>query len=120
MVVWGIFSWHCLGSLVRVPTSLNAIRYVEWLDDHLHPLMLFYYPHGNGVFQQDNCTSHKSRLATGWLEVRSTDFSVMNWQLKSQYRNHIENLLDVLKQGVKSHHTAPANLTELWTALDNI
>ncbi|GFW44778.1 transposable element Tc1 transposase [Trichonephila clavipes] len=60
IIVWGIFSLHCLGSLVRVPTSSNAIRYVELLGDHLHPLMLFCYPHGNGVFQQDNCTSHKS------------------------------------------------------------
>ncbi|GFT89776.1 transposable element Tcb2 transposase [Trichonephila clavipes] len=47
IMVWGILSWHCLGSLVRVPTSLNAIRYVELMGDHLHPLMLFCYPHGN-------------------------------------------------------------------------
>ncbi|GFX15531.1 integrase catalytic domain-containing protein [Trichonephila clavipes] len=29
IVVWGVFSWQFLGSVVRVPTSLNAIRYVE-------------------------------------------------------------------------------------------
>ncbi|GFV46417.1 transposable element Tc1 transposase [Trichonephila clavipes] len=28
-MVLDVFSWHCLGSLVRVPTSLNAIRYEE-------------------------------------------------------------------------------------------
>ncbi|GFY34095.1 transposable element Tcb2 transposase [Trichonephila clavipes] len=35
-MIWGIFSWYCLGSLVRVPTSLNAIGYVELLGDYLH------------------------------------------------------------------------------------
>ncbi|GFV17226.1 transposable element Tcb2 transposase [Trichonephila clavipes] len=96
-MAWGVFSWHCLGSLVRVPTFLSAIRYVELLGDHHHPLMLFCYPHGNGVLQQDNCDTHKSRLATSWL-----------------------NLWDVLEQGVKGHYTAPINLTKLWTALGNI
>ncbi|GFW77698.1 transposable element Tcb2 transposase [Trichonephila clavipes] len=65
IAVQGAFSWHCLGSLVRLPTSLNAMRYLLLLGDHLHLLTLLCYPHGNGVFQQDNCTSHKSRLATG-------------------------------------------------------
>lgn len=120
IMVWGVFSWHSLGSLVRVPTSLNAIRYVELLGDHLHPFMLFCYPHGNGVFQQDNCTSHKSRLATGWLDEHSSDFSVMNFPPRSPDLNPIEHLWDVLEQGVQGHHTAPKNLTELWTVLANI
>ncbi|GFW54354.1 transposable element Tcb2 transposase [Trichonephila clavipes] len=68
IMVWGVSLWHCLGSLVRVATSLDAIRYVELLGDHHHQLMLFCYPHGIGIFQQDNCTSHKSRLSTGWLD----------------------------------------------------
>ncbi|GFT83658.1 uncharacterized protein TNCV_2825911 [Trichonephila clavipes] len=44
--------------------DLNAIRYVELMGDHLHPFMLFCYPPGNGVFQQDNCSSHKSWFTT--------------------------------------------------------
>ncbi|GFT21041.1 transposable element Tc1 transposase [Trichonephila clavipes] len=65
------------------------------------------YPHGNGVFQKDNCTSHKSRLATGWLDEHSSDFSVINWPPRSQDLNPIEHLWDVLEQGMKCHHTAP-------------
>ncbi|GFS72349.1 transposable element Tcb2 transposase [Trichonephila clavipes] len=105
------------GSLVHVPTSLNAIRYLELLGDHLHPFMLFCFRHGNGIFQQDNCTSHKSWWATGWLDEHSSDFSVVNWSLRSPVLNPIEHLWDVLGQGVKGHHTAPTNLTEFWTAL---
>ncbi|GFW37391.1 transposable element Tcb2 transposase [Trichonephila clavipes] len=117
---WLNYGLACLGSLMRVPTSLNAIGDADLLGDHLHPFMLFRYPHDNGVFQQDNCTSHKSRLATGWLDEHSSDFSVINFPTGSTDLNPIENLWDVLEQGVKGHHTAPTNLTELWKALANI
>ncbi|GFV25441.1 transposable element Tcb2 transposase [Trichonephila clavipes] len=105
IMVWGVFSWLCLGSSVHVPTPLNAIRYAELLGGSLHPLMLFCYPHSNGVFQQDNCTSHKSQLSTGWLYEHSSNFSVTNWPLE---------------QGVKGHHTEPTNVTDLRIALANI
>ncbi|GFS78876.1 transposable element Tcb2 transposase [Trichonephila clavipes] len=78
-MVWNIFSWHSLGSLVRIPTSHNGILYVEFLSDHLHPFILVCYPQGNEVFQQDNCTSHMSRLATFWLDEHSSGFSFINW-----------------------------------------
>ncbi|GFV40805.1 transposable element Tc1 transposase [Trichonephila clavipes] len=51
---------------VRVPTSLNEIRYVDMLGTHLHAVVMFCYPSGNGVFQQDKSTSPKTRLGTGW------------------------------------------------------
>ncbi|GFV82147.1 transposable element Tcb2 transposase [Trichonephila clavipes] len=74
----------------------------------------------NPSFQQDNCTSHKSRLATGLLDEHSSDFSVLNWSPRSPGINPIEHLWDVLKQGLKGPHTVPTNLTELWIALANI
>ncbi|GBM55978.1 Transposable element Tcb2 transposase [Araneus ventricosus] len=120
IMVWGVFSWQFLESLVPLPTSLNAIRYVELLGDNLHPFMLYCRPHGNGVFQQDNCTSRRSRLATVWLDEHSSDFSVMNWPLRSPDLNPIEHLWDVLEKSVKAHHTTPATLTELWTALADV
>ncbi|GFV74244.1 transposable element Tcb2 transposase [Trichonephila clavipes] len=115
-----VFTWLCLGYLVRVPASLNAIQYVELLGDYLHPFMLFCYPHGNGVFQHGNCTPYKSRLATGWLDEHSADFSDINKPPRSPDLNHIEHLWDVLEQGVKGYHIAPTNLIELWTVLANI
>ncbi|GFU70287.1 uncharacterized protein TNCV_904291 [Trichonephila clavipes] len=76
--------------------SVDDLKQVAWSDDsdyltptgdHLHPFMLFCYLHGNGVLQQDNCTSHKSRLATGWLDEHSFDFSVINWLPRSPELN---------------------------------
>ncbi|GBN61836.1 hypothetical protein AVEN_173397-1 [Araneus ventricosus] len=48
------------------------------LVDHLHPFMLYCHPHGNGVFQQDNCTSHRSRLDEHSSDIlRMKNFSHM-------------------------------------------
>ncbi|GFW25274.1 transposable element Tcb2 transposase [Trichonephila clavipes] len=44
----------------------------------------------------------------------------INWPLRSPNLNHIENLLNILEQGVRGHPTASMNLTELWTTLANI
>ncbi|GFW38941.1 transposable element Tc1 transposase [Trichonephila clavipes] len=119
-MVCDVFSWHSLGSLVRVPTFFDAIRYVESLGYNLHLFMLFCYPYGNRVFQQDNCIYHKTRLTTDWLDEHSSDFSVINWTPRNPDLYPIENLLDVFQQGGKGHLTSPTNLTELWTALVNI
>ncbi|GFT31493.1 transposable element Tcb2 transposase [Trichonephila clavipes] len=72
------------------------------------------------VFQRDNCTSHKYRLATGWLDEHSFDFSIINWPPRIPDLNPIEHLSDVLEQSVKGNHTAPTKLTELWAALANM
>ncbi|KFM73333.1 hypothetical protein X975_09769, partial [Stegodyphus mimosarum] len=75
----GVFSPDSV-SLLLVPSSLNMICYVELLGKHLHPFILFCHSNGNGASQHDNCTSHRSQLATGWLDEHSSDFSVINWQ----------------------------------------
>ncbi|GBN64800.1 hypothetical protein AVEN_28168-1 [Araneus ventricosus] len=113
-------SFEFLGYLVLVPTSLNEIWCVELLGDHLYPFILYCHPLGNGVFQQDNCTSHRSRLATAWLDEHSSDFSVMNWPPTSPDLNPIDHIWDVLEKDVKAHDTTPATLTELWTALADV
>ncbi|GFW23865.1 transposable element Tcb2 transposase [Trichonephila clavipes] len=64
--------------------------------------------------------AYQSRLATGWLDEHSSVFSVINWPPRSSELYTIEHIWHVLEQCVKDHHTAPTNLTELWTALANI
>ncbi len=39
VMVWGIFSWHTLGSLVPIEHRLNATVYLSIVADHVHPFM---------------------------------------------------------------------------------
>ncbi|GFS96831.1 transposable element Tcb2 transposase [Trichonephila clavipes] len=95
IMVSGVFSWNCL---MRVTTYLIAIRYAELLRFHLHSFMLLYYLHGNGVFQQNNCISHKSRLTTGRLDEHPSDCFVINGPPRSPELNPIEYLWNVWKR----------------------
>ncbi|GBL79984.1 hypothetical protein AVEN_29013-1 [Araneus ventricosus] len=47
IMVWGVFSWQFLGSLVLVPTSLNAMRSrlaTAWLYDHSSDFSVMNWP----------------------------------------------------------------------------
>ncbi|GFT63727.1 transposable element Tcb2 transposase [Trichonephila clavipes] len=89
IMVWGVISWQCLRSLVRVLSFRNVIPYFKLLGDHFQLFMLFCYPHCNGVFQQDNCTSHNSRFVNVWLDEHSSDFSIINWSSRSSDLNPV-------------------------------
>ncbi len=43
VMVWGIFSWHTLGTLVPIEHSLNATAYLSIVADHVHPFMTTVY-----------------------------------------------------------------------------
>ncbi len=44
VMVWGIFSWHTLGSLVPIEHRLNVTAYLSIVADHVHPFMTTVYP----------------------------------------------------------------------------
>ncbi len=60
VMVWGIFSWHTLGSLVPIERCLNATAYLSIVTDHVYPFMTTEYPSSDGYFQQDNAPCQKS------------------------------------------------------------
>lgn len=113
-IVWGVFCWEFLGLwYLYQPPSVWFGMYNCWTIISIH----LCHPHGNGVFQQDNCLSYRSWLATAWFNEHSFDFSFMNWLFRIPDLNP-EHLWDALETGVKARHIAPATLTELWTLYD--
>ncbi len=44
VMVWGIFSWHTLGTLVPIEHSLNTTVYLSIVADHVHLFMTTVYP----------------------------------------------------------------------------
>jgi len=50
VMVWGMFSWHTLDSLVPIGHRLNATAYLTIVSDHVHPFMVTMYPTSDGFF----------------------------------------------------------------------
>lgn len=64
------------------------------------------------MFQKDNCSYHKLRLATVLFDKHSSGMPIMNWPLKNPEFYPIE-------KGVKEHctRTVLASVSEIRTAL---
>jgi transposase len=119
VMVWGVCSWHALGPLVRLETTLTGARYVSILSDHLHPFMSCVHSDGLGRFQQDNATPHTSKVATTWLQEHSSEFELLRWPPKSPDMNIIEHIWDALQRAVQHRSPSPRTPSQLWTALQD-
>ncbi len=47
-VIWGIISWHYLGTLVPIEHRLNATVYLNIVAAHVHPFMTEVYSSSDG------------------------------------------------------------------------
>ncbi|KAI4885477.1 hypothetical protein NFI96_007017 [Prochilodus magdalenae] len=119
VMVWGMFSWHSLGPLIRVEDTLSRAGYESILADHVHPYMLTVFPGADGIFQQDNEICHMDADVRQWLEEYDQDFQALPWPPNSPDLNPIEHLWDHLDRRVRSMDPPPRTLQQLWDALQS-
>ncbi len=77
VMVWGIFSWHTLGTLVPIEHRLNATVYLSIVADHVHLFMTTVYPSSDDYFQQDNAPCHKAQIISDWFLEHDNDFTLL-------------------------------------------
>ncbi|GBM81448.1 Transposable element Tc1 transposase [Araneus ventricosus] len=87
IMLWGTFSWATLGPVVE--ETRKAAIYMNIIADQLHPYMVFVFPTGNGIFQQDNAQCHKARIVLEWFEEYTDEFHLMSWPPNSTRRSLI-------------------------------
>ena len=73
----------CYFDTYHLPKSIVA--------DHVHPFMKTLFPDGCGLFQQDNASCHKAKMAQEWFEEHN-EFEVLTWLPNSPNLNPIEHL----------------------------
>ncbi len=121
LMVWGSFSGAVgRGGLFFLPknTTMNSERYQRTLEDHLLP---FFQIHQCTHFLQDGAPCHASKKTKAFLAEQP--FSVMDWPGNSLDLNPIENLWNIMKDGLKSKDIGSipklqAELKKLWVTLD--
>ncbi|KFM75978.1 Transposable element Tcb1 transposase, partial [Stegodyphus mimosarum] len=119
IMVWGMFSWHSLGSLIIVEGTMDQYKYASVLADHVHPYMRIVFPQDDGIFQQDNARCHTAASVRAWFEEHQDEFTVLPWPANSPDLNPIEHLLDHLDRVVRAMDPQPRNLAQLATALES-
>lgn len=89
VMVWGIFSWHRLGSLIRLGHRLCAIADLSIVADHVNPIMAVVFPSLIATSSRIMChlTKHTSYQAGSKSMTMSSVFSngLHNLQMSSQH-----------------------------------
>ena len=81
--------------------------------------MDFYFPNGEGIFQDDNAHIHRARNVLDWFEMNSETFQHMNWPAQFPDLNPIENLWDELERKLRDTSPLPKTLPDLGDKLQN-
>ncbi|GFV03194.1 transposable element Tcb1 transposase [Trichonephila clavipes] len=77
IMVWGMFSWHSLGSMIIVEGTMDQYKYASVPADHVHPYMRIVFPQDDGIFQQDNARCHTAASVRAWFEEHQDEFTVL-------------------------------------------
>jgi transposase len=94
MMFWGCVSSASIGSLTSVSGTVNAVQYINILEEFLLPELE--ESQWNEIrFMHDNAPCHKAALVTTFLSEKR--INVLNWPPYSPDLNPIENLFGIIK-----------------------
>ncbi len=82
VMVWGIFSWHTLGTLVPIEHCLNTTAYLSIVADHVHPFM-------TTVYSSSDATS--SRIMHHVTKLKSSQTGFLNMTMSLLYSNSLHS-----------------------------
>ncbi|CAG2190337.1 unnamed protein product [Mytilus edulis] len=122
LMIWGCITYHGVGTITVVEGNINALKYIEIIDNNLWPVVVRHFPDDNYVFQDDNAPVHRARSVQDFR--RETGLKSMNWPAQSPDLNIIENCWWVLKrelqkrtQNINNTKDLEREIRDIWDKL---
>ncbi len=85
-----------MGSLHVLEGTMNAVRHIKVLEQHMLPSRQRLFQRRPCVFQQDNAKPHTAAITTAWL--RSRRVWVLNWPACNPDLSPVENIWCIIEQ----------------------
>ena len=60
VMIWGCVTFNEVGTLDFLGGSINALKYIDILDDNLWPVVARRFTQNNCIFQDDNASIHRA------------------------------------------------------------
>ena len=112
IMLWGCFSAHGPGRLVRIRGTMNAALYKEILEENLLQSARQLRLCRGFVFQQDNDPKHTAKVIKAWFG--DNNINLLEWPSQSPDLNPIENLWAELKRRVDNLDELETYCLEEW------
>ena len=92
-MTWGCVTFNGVGTLDFVEVNMNALKYIDILEDNLWPVVARHIPHNNSIFQDDKAPIHRAREV---MEYRvKCKITMLSWPAQSP--ENVENVWQRLK-----------------------
>ncbi|GBN35813.1 hypothetical protein AVEN_66284-1 [Araneus ventricosus] len=92
---------------------MKAANYLNIIADQLNPYMVFVFPTGNGIFQQDNASCHRARIVLECFEENTNEFHLLPWQPNSSDLDPMEHIWDVMERHLRAQTPPCQNISTL-------
>lgn len=119
VMVWSCLTSRGVGNVYKIDGRMNATNYLELLEEELYTTLVdFNFDLNEVIFQQDNAPVHMAKIVQEWFWEQPYD--VMKWPAQSPDLNPIEHVWASMKRRLNYYPTAPRNLHELWTRIEEV
>jgi len=62
LMIWGCVTYQGVGTLTVVNGTVNALRYIDIIENCLWPVVARHFPDDSYIFQDDNAPVHRARV----------------------------------------------------------
>lgn len=112
-MVWGCFTKHGVGPLVRIEGIMKKEMYLSILQENLPAAFdKIGLPENQIIFQHDGDPKHTAKIVVNWLQNQR--FEVLKWPAQSPDMNPIENLWGFIKKRLANYAEPPVGVNQLW------